>query len=212
MKKTRILGIVVLLVAIVAMLTSAVFAANEVKVQVADEVKVGAEVRVTVQYPMLVDGGEYTITYNPDVLEYQGEDKVVAPGKVKVAFMDIDFNTKQSDTFTFKAVGEGTSDVSLEGVELTANQGLTVADVTVAGDTVKVVAESTVVTPPTGEEGGNSEAGDVVNEGTAQAGKAGDKTITKLKDAKTGFDVMAIALPMMAIITVVGVCKFAKRK
>lgn len=217
MKKTRILGIVVLLVAIVAMLSSAVFAANVVEVQVADEVKKGNEVNVTVKFPVPVDGAQYILTYNPDVLEYKGNDIVIEPGKVQIGFMgwDMDkndFTTRQSLTHTFKAIAEGESRISIEEVEITANQGTPVADVTASADAVKVVAESTVVTPPTSDEEGNSGIGDVVNEGKAQAGNAGDKTITKLKDAKTGFDVMAVVLPMMAIVAVVGVCKFAKRK
>lgn len=221
MKKT-IIGIMIMAVAIMMTLSSAVFAANAVTTTVSGDVKVGETVTVTVNHPAGTSAGEYTVTFDADKLTYKGEDTVNG-NKIKVAFMDTDYKEVKTHTLTFVAKAEGDAKIEVNGAILADTNGKEMTDVTATGATVKVVAD----TPVTPDDNNNNNAGNADNNKadetkkdntTATDNKAdnskkdGDKTITTLKDAKTGFDAMYIVYLAAAVVVAGGIVTVAKRK
>lgn len=197
MKKT-IIGIMIMAVAVMMTLSTAVFAANTITVSGA-ETKVDGTVTVTVNHPAGTTAGEYTVTYDPAVLEYTGDDTVTG-NTIKVAFMDTDYKEVPSHTLTFKAIAEGTSAITVANATLAA--GTTeMADVAVSNSEVKVAAK-TADNTNTNTDNGN----------TNTDKKDGDKTIDKLKDAKTGFDAMYLVYLAAAVVVAAGIVTVAKRK
>ena len=219
MKKT-IIGIMIMAVAIMMTLSSAVFAANAITTTVSGDVKVGETVTVTVNHPAGTSAGEYVVTYDADKLTYTGSDKDNG-GEIKVAFMDTDYNEVKSHALTFTAKAEGAAKVEVKNVTLSNTDGKEIADVTATGATVNVVKEETPVTPEEPSNPGTAEKPTTPETSepdkkteTPDASKKddGDKPIDKLKDAKTGFDAMYIVYLAAAVLVAGGIVTVAKRK
>ena len=221
MKKT-IIGIMIMAVAIMMTLSSAVFAANAITTTVSGDVKVGETVTVTVNHPAGTSAGEYVVTYDADKLTYTGSDKDNG-GEIKVAFMDTDYNEVKSHALTFTAKAEGAAKVEVKNVTLSNTDGKEIADVTATGATVNVVKEETPVTPEEPSNPGTAEKPTTPTtpttpitdnkDNTATDKKDdGDKTLTTLKETKTGFDAMYIVYLAAAVLVAGGIVTVAKRK
>ena len=221
MKKT-IIGIMIMAVAIMMTLSSAVFAANAITTTVSGDVKVGETVTVTVNHPAGTSAGEYVVTYDADKLTYTGSDKDNG-GEIKVAFMDTDYNEVKSHALTFTAKAEGAAKVEVKNVTLSNTDGKEIADVTATGATVNVVKEETPVTPEEPSNPGTAEkpttpttpttpSTDNKDNTATDKKDDGDKTLTTLKDAKTGFDAMYIVYLAAAVLVAGGIVTVAKRK
>lgn len=221
MKKT-IIGIMIMAVAIMMTLSSAVFAANAITTTVSGDVKVGETVTVTVNHPAGTSAGEYVVTYDADKLTYTGSDKDNG-GEIKVAFMDTDYNEVKSHALTFTAKAEGAAKVEVKNVTLSNTDGKEIADVTATGATVNVVKEETPVTPeepsnpgtagePTTPTTPTTPSTDNKNNTATDKKDDGDKTLTTLKETKTGFDAMYIVYLAAAVLVAGGIVTVAKRK
>lgn len=221
MKKT-IIGIMIMAVAIMMTLSSAVFAANAITTTVSGDVKVGETVTVTVNHPAGTSAGEYVVTYDADKLTYTGSDKDNG-GEIKVAFMDTDYNEVKSHALTFTAKAEGAAKVEVKNVTLSNTDGKEIADVTATGATVNVVKEETPVTPvepsnpgtagePTTPTTPTTPSTDNKDNTATDKKDDGDKTLTTLKETKTGFDAMYIVYLAAAVLVAGGIVTVAKRK
>lgn len=221
MKKT-IIGIMIMAVAIMMTLSSAVFAANAITTTVSGDVKVGETVTVTVNHPAGTSAGEYVVTYDADKLTYTGSDKDNG-GEIKVAFMDTDYNEVKSHALTFTAKAEGAAKVEVKNVTLSNTDGKEIADVTATGATVNVVKEETPVTPEEPSNPGTAEkpttpttpttpSTDNKDNTATDKKDDGDKTLTTLKETKTGFDAMYIVYLAAAVLVAGGIVTVAKRK
>lgn len=217
MKKT-IIGIMIMAVAIMMTLSSAVFAANAITVTVSEGAKVGDTVTVTVNHPAGTSAGEYVVSYDTDKLTYTGSDKDNG-GNIKVAFMDTDYKEVKTYTLTFTAKAEGSAKVEVKDAILLNTNGAEMSDVTAteAGKTVEIGKKDEVkpdqpVTPadpdattPDTDKKDNNNASDKKEDNN-------DKTLTTLKDAKTGFDAMYIVYLAAAVLVAGGIVTVAKRK
>ena len=218
MKKT-IIGIMIMAVAIMMTLSSAVFAANAITTTVSGDVKVGETVTVTVNHPAGTSAGEYVVTYDADKLTYTGSDKDNG-GEIKVAFMDTDYNEVKSHALTFTAKAEGAAKVEVKNVTLSNTDGKEIADVTATGATVNVVKEETPVTPEEPSNPGTAEkpttpttpSTDNKDNTATDKKDDGEKTLTTLKETKTGFDAMYIVYLAAAVLVAGGIVTVAKRK
>ena len=225
MKKT-IIGIMIMAVAIMMTLSSAVFAANAITTTVSGDVKVGETVTVTVNHPAGTSAGEYVVTYDADKLTYakNNDDATeTTAGQIKVVFMDMNYKEVKSEELKFTAKAEGAAKVEVKNVTLSNTDGKEIADVTATGATVKVVKEETPVTPV--EPSNPGTAGESTTpttpttpstdnkDNTATDKKDdGDKTLTTLKETKTGFDAMYIVYLAAAVLVAGGIVTVAKRK
>lgn len=224
MKKT-IIGIMIMAVAIMMTLSSAVFAANAITITTSGDVKVGETVTVTFSYPTGTAAAQYVISYDADKLTYTGNNEFAVlqeAGKIEVGHVDMALNEIKSDVLTFTAKTEGDAKVAVSSITAVMDtNGDDITGVTAGTATVKVVKEESPVTP---EEPSNpGTAGDPATPGTSEPDKKpetpdaskkddGDKPIDKLKDAKTGFDAMYIVYLAAAVLVAGGIVTVAKRK
>lgn len=212
MKRT-IIGILIMAVAIMMTLSSAVLAANTITTTVSGDVKVGETVTVTVNHPAGTSAGEYVVSYDPAILTYTGTD-TAADGKIKVAFMDTDYKEVATHTLTFTAKAVGEAKIEVSNAILSNTDGKEIADVSATGATVKVVEETKIDEPKkddTTKTDDTNKAPETKNDTTTKK-EDGDKTLTSLKDAKTGFDAMYIVYLAAAVVVAGGIVKFATRK
>lgn len=210
MKKT-IIGILIMAVAIMMTLSSAVLAANTITATVSGDVKVGETVTVTVNHPAGTSAGEYVVSYDPAVLTYTGSDNA-ADGKIKVAFMDTDYKEVPTHTLTFTAKTVGDAKIEISKATLSNTEGKEIADVSATGATVKVV--ETKVEEPSKEEPnkGQDNTNNAPETTPTPVKDNGDKDLTTLKDAKTGFDAMYIVYLVAAVVVAGGIVRVATRK
>ncbi len=216
MKKT-LTGILLAATAAVMTLSTAVFAADTVKVTPsASEVKVGDTVTVTVTHiPEGVTGYEYTVKYDPTVLSTDADSD--HDGSFKQVKADLEGKTLPTNTLTFKALKEGTSDVTLSDIDLGGKNGTLVnsGDATTASTNVKVVTETTPTPTPTPSTDAKTNTDTTKKDADttkAETKADADKTKTSLKSAKTGFDAMYLVYLAAAVLVAGGVVAVAKRK
>lgn len=206
MKKT-IIGMMIMAVAIMMTLSSAVFAANTVTATVSGEAKVGETVTVTINHPAGTSAGEYSVKYNPDVLTYTGSD-TVKDGTIKVAFMDTDYKEVPTHTLTFTAKATGDSKIEISGATLSNTEGKEIADVTATGTTAKVVeVKAEENKKPAAEENKAPAA-----EENKKPATNGEKELTTLKETKTGFDAMYVVYLAAAVVVAGGIVRVATKR
>jgi len=192
-------------VAMMMTLSGAVFAAGTVSVTASNDNHVGDTVTVTVNHPATTSAYEYTISYDQNALEYTGDD-TASNGKIKVANMDVNQNEIKTHTLTFKALKEGTSNVSIENPILADTNGKEITDVTASATSVTVGAAPTTAptTAPTSEP---------TTAPTAEPTKTtGDTKKTGLKSTKLGFDAIYAVYVVAAMLVAAGIITVAKRK
>jgi hypothetical protein len=214
MKKT-ITGMVIMAVAIILTLSGAVFAANSINVVApSEDKKVGEAVTVTVNYPANTVGRQYTVTYNKDVLSTTEDPNGTGSFVVALAGQNNDLNPVSSDTLTFTAKANGTSNITLSNIKLADPSNNKIDGVT--ANTAKVtVAETkapeTTTTPaPTTTPETKIEATTAPTTTATTENK--DKTVTKTKDVKAGFDGMLVIALFASIVLAGGIVTVSKRK
>lgn len=215
MKKT-IIGIVIMAVAIMLTLSGAVFAAESINVVApSEDKKVGDEVTVTVNYPANTVGRQYTVTYNKDVLSTTEDTNGTGSFTIVLAGQNNDLNTVSSDTLKFTAKANGTSNITLSNIKLAdASNSKIDATANVASVTVAEVAAPTTTptTAPTTEPTAEPTKTETPAKTTEPTTENKDKTITKTKDIKAGFDGMLVVALIASIVLASGIVAVAKRK
>lgn len=236
MKKTLI-GFIIMVVAMFMALSGAVNAATKMTVEGAKNVKVGDEITLTVKFPEAF-GYQFTVNFDDTKLEYLGTLEAVKNGSFTVAFQSTGDERFTSYDLKFKALEKGDVNITIsdlefvsEDVELidveapdpitfsitepvitpdpdentTGNENNTTGDNTI-GDENNIGNNNTTTDDENGNVAGNTDNGNTNKEDD------GDKTITSLKDAKTGFDIMYVAYLLMAIVVATVIVKVSKRK
>ena len=240
MKKTLI-GFIIMVVAMFMALSGAVNAATKMTVEGAKNVEVGDEITLTVKFPEAF-GYQFTVNFDDTKLEYLGTLEAVKNGSFTVAFQSTGDERFTSYDLKFKALEKGDVNITIsdlefvsEDVELidveapdpitfsitepvtdpeptpdpdgntTGNENNTTGDNT-TGDENNIGNNNTTTDDENGNVAGNTDNGNTNKEDD------GDKTITSLKDAKTGFDIMYVAYLLMAIVVAAVIVKVSKRK
>lgn len=209
MKKT-IIGMMVMAVAIMMTLSSAVFAADTISATTSGEVKVGENVTVTITHPEGTTLGQYNVKYDADMLTYVKDSNnfPAENGTVEVYFADNNKQEVKTTVLTFTAKKAGEVKIKVDGVKLQKINGEKVKDITTE-TTVKIV-EATPAPAPAPAPENNAPANNTPNADTPKAD--GDKPITNLKDAKTGFDAMYVVYLAAAVVVAGGIVRVATKR
>ena len=220
MKKTLI-GFIIMVVAMFMALSGAVNAATKMSVEGAKNVEVGEEITLTVKFPEAF-GYQFTVNFDDSKLEYLGTLEAVKNGSFTVAFQSTGEERFTSYDLKFKALEKGDVNITISDLEFVSEE-VQLIDVEAPDPITFSITEPVTDPEPipdpsentTGDENGNvagnTDNGNTNNENTNKEDN-GDETITSLKDAKTGFDIMYVAYLVMAIVVAAVIVKASKRK
>lgn len=169
------------------------FCANVVTLDVSPkEIKVGDTVTITVTHiPEGTTGYEYVVTYDATILKTDADTD--HNGSFKVANADLNANEIKTSKITFTALKAGKTELSLSDIDLGGRNGSLVnaGDNTSSSISINVLENTNEATTT------NS----TPEAKTTTVAKA-DTTKSKLKNAKTGFDITYVVYSLLAVLLI----------